>query len=97
MSCEMGQGWTVNLLTFVGGTSRLVNRKRLEEKVEELQVLKSAWTAIQERLIRKLADEQDTVHKQYYAAKLGRETRQGKEDVGKVHIGRDGYMRRRGE
>ena len=66
----MGRGWTVKLLTFVGGTSGSGHREHMEKNLEELQVLKSKWKGIRERLVRRLLEEQDTVFTCYYAAKL---------------------------
>ena len=42
----------VKLLTFVGGTCGSVHKEHLEENLEELQVLKSKWNGIRERLVR---------------------------------------------
>ena len=38
---SMGRGWSVRLLILVGGTSASGHRKRLQEHLEELQVLQS--------------------------------------------------------
>ena len=67
----MGRQWTVKLLTFVGDTCGSVHKEHLEQYLEELQVLKSKWNGIRERLVRGLLEEQDTVFRCYYAAKWG--------------------------
>ena len=53
-NADMGRQWKVKLLTFVGGTCGSVHKEDLLENLEELQVLKSKWNGIRERLVRRL-------------------------------------------
>ena len=46
-----------------------MHKEHLEKNLEELQVLKSKWNGIRERLVRQLLEVQDTVFRCYYAAK----------------------------
>jgi hypothetical protein len=50
---DMGWQWKVKLLTFVRDTCGSVRKEHLEKKLEELQVLKSKWKGIRERLVRR--------------------------------------------
>ena len=65
---SMGRGWSVRLLTLVGGTSASVHKKRLQEHLEELQVRQSMWNRIGDKLVRRLLEEQDTVFECYYTS-----------------------------
>ena len=59
-----------------------------EKNLEELQVLKSKWKGIRERLVRRLLEEQDKVFRCYYAAKWGgkKELGAGGEETGQMHL-----------
>ena len=71
-----------------------VHKGRLEENLEELQVLKSKWKGIRERLVRQLLEEQDKVFRCYYASKWGGQKKQGVggEETGKMHLGGEVYV-----
>ena len=43
----------------MGGTCGSVHKEHLEKNLEELQVLKSKWNGIREKLVRRLLEEQD--------------------------------------
>ena len=43
----------------MGGTCGSVHKEHLEQNLEELQVLKSKWNGIRERLVGRLLEEQD--------------------------------------
>ena len=68
---DMGREWKMKLLTFVGGTCGSVHKEHLQKNLVELQVLKSKWKGIRERLVRRLLEEQDKGFRCYYAAKWG--------------------------
>jgi hypothetical protein len=68
-----------------------VNVTSFEENLKELQVLESKWGKIRANLARKLLEEQDTVFRRYYEARLkwgngdggsGRASAGGREHVG---------------
>ena len=46
----------------------VVHKEHLEKNLEEVQVLKSRWNWIRERLVRRLLEDQDKVFRCYYAA-----------------------------
>ena len=81
----------MKLLTFVGGTCGSVHREHLEKNLEELQVLKSKWKGIMERLVRRLLEEQDRC---YFAAKWGGQKEQGTggEETGQMQLGGEVYV-----
>jgi hypothetical protein len=91
---DMGRQWAVKLLTFVGGTYGSVHKEHLEKNLEELQVLKSKWNGIREKLVRRLLEEQDKVFRCYYAAKWGgqKEKGAGGEETGQMHVGGEVYV-----
>ena len=86
---DMGRGWTVRLLIFVGGTSGSVHKEHMEKNLEELQVLESKWKGSRERLVRRLLEEQDKVFRCDYAAKWGGQKKQGAggQETGKMQLG----------
>jgi hypothetical protein len=61
---------------------------------EELQVLKSKWKGISERLVRGLLEKQDKVFRCYHAAKWEGQKEQGAggEETRHIHLGRDVYV-----
>ena len=67
-------------LTFVGGTCGSVHKEHLEKNLEELQVLKSKFNGIRERLVRRLLEEQDKVFRCYYAAKWEEKKKRAQEE-----------------
>ena len=66
----------------------------LEKNLEELQVLKSKWKGIREKLVRRLLEEQDKVFRCYYAAKWGgkKELGAGGEETGQMQLGGEVYV-----
>ena len=48
-----------------------MHKEDLEKNLEEVQVLKSKWNGIRERLVKRLLEEQDKVFRCYYAANWG--------------------------
>ena len=91
---DMGRQWKVKLLTFVVCTCGSVHKDHLEKNLEELQVLKSKWNGIREKLVRRLLEEQDKVFRCYYAAKWGgqKEKGAGGEETGQMHVGGEVYV-----
>jgi hypothetical protein len=91
---DIWREWKVQLLTFVGGTCGSVHKEHLEKILEELQVLKSKWKGIRERLVRRLLEKQDKGFRCYYAAKWGGKKEQGAggEETGQMHLGGDVYV-----
>jgi hypothetical protein len=84
---SLGRGWSVRLKSLVGGSSALVQRKRLQEHLKDLEVVQYKWKGIGDRLVRRLLKEQDTVFGCYYAAtwKQGWAERRGKGDRTETH------------
>ena len=66
-----------------------MHKEDLEKNLEEVQVLKSKWNGIRERLVRRLLEEQDKGFRCYYAAKWGGQKEQGAggEETGQMHLG----------
>ena len=89
---DMGRGWTVRLLIFVGGTSGSVHKEHMEKNLEELQVLESKWKGSRERLVRRLLEEQDKVFRCDYAAKWGGQKKQG-EGGKEIRVRGDVYVK----
>ena len=65
----------------------------MEKNLKELQVLKSKWKGIRERLVGRLLEEHK-VFRCYYAAKWGGQQKQGSvgEEKGQMHLGGDVYV-----
>ena len=91
---DMGWQWKVKLLTFVGGTCWSLHKEHFEKNLEDLQVLKSKWNGIRERLVRRLLEEQDKGFRCYYAAKWGgqKEKGAGGEETGQMHLWEEVYV-----
>ena len=86
-------GWTTELLPFVGGTSGSVQQNLFKTQLEKLGVKKSEIERIRQRHARKLLDIQDNVLRSYFALKYdvggaGQGTSRTRQPE---HIGHDVY------
>ena len=60
------KGWRVQLVIIVGGTLGSVNKVKLEEVLECMNVRKGAWDRIRRNHARRLLEGQEQVLRAYY-------------------------------
>ena len=60
------KGWSVHLVIIVGGTLGSVNKAKLEEVLECMDVRKEAWDRIRRNHARRLLEGQEEVLRAYY-------------------------------
>ena len=65
------EGWKIELIIFVGGTSGSVNVQTFNDNLKALQVLESKRNAIRKGLVYELLNAQDTVLCSYFAQRSG--------------------------
>ena len=65
------EGWKIELIIFVGGTSGSVNVQTFNDNLKALQVLESKRNAIRKGLVYELLNAQDTVLCSYFVQRSG--------------------------
>ena len=91
------RGWEIKQIIFVGGTCGSVGEDVFNQNMKLLEVVESKWSAIRQKLARRLLEEHDKVLRSYFAQIYGGESqvggRQGPEGKGpgREHLGLNVY------
>ena len=78
------KGWSVHLVTIVGGTLGSVNKAKLEEILKCMDVRKDAWDQIRRNHARRLLDGQEEVLRAYYGGLYNATRLHGDRHLGRI-------------